>query len=251
VVLLVVGVSNLGPIVKSAVNTYGPKITKTAVRLEDVSVSVFSGEATLQDFLLGNPKGVKAPSAIRVGSIYVNVDEGSLTGDTIVVDKIEVVGPEITYEKIRGTDNFQTILNNVNRAVGSDKASEKKTATEDSGKKLIIENFIVKGGKVNLAMSILEEQSVIATLPNIHLKGIGKQGGGTTPAEAFEQVFAALYREITSPAVTTALNQKIKALGASAGVMGEDAKKALETTGEGAKKELEGVSDKMEGLLGK
>jgi len=43
VVFLVVGISNIGPIIKKAVNTYGPDITKTAVRLGDVDVSVFSG----------------------------------------------------------------------------------------------------------------------------------------------------------------------------------------------------------------
>ncbi len=47
VVFLVVGISNIGPIIKKAVNAYGPDITKTAVRLGDVDVSVFSGQASL------------------------------------------------------------------------------------------------------------------------------------------------------------------------------------------------------------
>jgi uncharacterized protein involved in outer membrane biogenesis len=250
VVLLVVGISNLGPIVKSAVNTYGPKITKTAVSLEDVSVSIFSGEAKLKEFLLGNPKGFKAPSAMRVGSIHVDVDEGSLTGDTIIIEKIAVIGPHITYEKTRGTDNFQAIINNVNRAVKSDKAVEKKSETKGSSKKLVIENFIVKDGKVNLIVAMLGEQSINASLPDIHLKGIGKKSGGTSPAEAFKQVFAALYKEITSPAVSNLLNQQLKSLGIDAQGASEDAKKAVEAVGEGAKKELEGLGDKMKGLLG-
>jgi uncharacterized protein involved in outer membrane biogenesis len=251
VVLLVVGVSNLGPIVKSAVNTYGPKITKTEVRLEEVSVSILSGEAKLKDFVLGNPKGFKTPAAMRVGSIYVNVDEGSLTGDTIIIDKIEVLRPEISYEKIRGTDNFQTIMNNVNQTVGAGKASTKKSGEEGGGKKLVIRNFVVKDGKVNLAMSMLGEQTIQALLPDIDLKDIGKKGGGVSAAEAFKEVLAALYQNITSPAVTEALNQKLKALGSDVEAMGAGAKKELETAGEGAKKELEGVADKMKGLLGK
>jgi uncharacterized protein involved in outer membrane biogenesis len=251
VVLLVVGISNLGPIVKRAVNTYGPKITQTAVHLEDVSVSILSGEAKLKEFVLGNPRGFKAPSAMSVGSVYVNVDEGSLTGDTIVIDNIEVVRPEITYEKIRGTDNFQAILNNVNRAVGSSKSSEKKSRTEGNGKKLVIEDFIVKQGKVNLTVSMLGEQSVVATLPDIHLQGIGKKAGGVSPEEAFKQIFAVLYREITSPAVTNALNEQLKALGGRAQALGEEAAtKALGKAGEDVKKELGGVSEKMKGLLG-
>ena len=251
VVLLLVGVSNLGPIVKSAVNTYGPKITKTAVRLEDVNVSILSGEATLKAFLLGNPKGFESPAAMTVGSIYVNVDEGSLTSDPIIIDKIEVGRPGISYEKIRGTDNFQAILSNVNQAVGADKASAAKPGKEGGGKKLVIRDFIVKEGKVNLAMSMLGKQRITTALPDIHLKDIGKKGGGASPAEAFKKVFAALYQEITSPAVTQALNQQRQALGSSAQAAGRDAQKALESAGEGAKKDLEGMTDKMKGLLGK
>ena len=48
VIVLVVGISNLGPIIKKAVNTYGPKITKTEVRLGDVDVSLFSAKARLK-----------------------------------------------------------------------------------------------------------------------------------------------------------------------------------------------------------
>ena len=117
IILLVVGVSNIGPIIKKAVNTYGPNITKTQVKLGDVDVSLLSTEAKLKDFILGNPKGFKSPQAMSVKSIDVNVDEKSLTKDTIIIDKIEVVAPEITYEKIRGTDNFQTIMNNIKKYI--------------------------------------------------------------------------------------------------------------------------------------
>ena len=39
--VVVFGLSKIGPIVQSAVNTYGPGITKTEVRLGDVNVSLF------------------------------------------------------------------------------------------------------------------------------------------------------------------------------------------------------------------
>jgi len=113
IIVLVIGISNLGPMIKRAVNTYGPRITKTEVRLVDVDVSIFSVEANLKGFYLGNPKGFKPPKAISVGSIYVDVGGGAVTGETIIIDKIEVVRPEVTYEKVRGTDNLRTILNNL------------------------------------------------------------------------------------------------------------------------------------------
>lgn len=38
--VVIVGLSNLGPIIKHAVNTYGPKITKTQLSVDDVGVSI-------------------------------------------------------------------------------------------------------------------------------------------------------------------------------------------------------------------
>jgi uncharacterized protein involved in outer membrane biogenesis len=253
IIVLIVGISNLGPIIKSAVNTYGPKITKTEVRLSDVGVSLLSGEVKLKDFYLGNPKGFKSPQAMSVGSIYVNVDEKSLTGDTIIIDKIEVVGPEITYEKAKGTDNFKTILNNVSGAAATDKTTEKKPGKEEGdGKKMLIRNVIVRDGKVNLAMSILGGKVVSAPLPDIHLQNLGKENGGASPAEVFKELFAALYGKITSSAVTDTLNQGLKELGASIeSVVTEGAKKQMETVGEDAKKEVKSITDKAKGLFGK
>ncbi|MBW2321585.1 MAG: hypothetical protein JRF31_12280, partial [Deltaproteobacteria bacterium] len=128
-----------------------------------------SAEAKLEDFFLGNPKGFKSPQAMSVGSIHLNVDEKSLTKDTIIIDKIEVIAPEITYEKIRGTDNFQTILNNVKKAMGAEKTPEKpaEKSKSDQGKKILIKNFIVRNGKVNLAMAVLTEKTLNADLPDI------------------------------------------------------------------------------------
>ena len=72
--------TNLGPMIKTAVNKYGPEITQTDVRLGAVDISIFSAEAKLKDFLLGNPKGFASPHAMKVGAINLNVDEKSITG---------------------------------------------------------------------------------------------------------------------------------------------------------------------------
>lgn len=252
IIALIVGVSNLGPMIRTAVNSYGPGITRTTVELGDVDVSLFSAEAELGDFLLGNPKGFKSPHAITVGAIYVDIDESSLAGNTIVIDRIEVVAPNITYERKSGTDNFQTILNNVKQAVSTEASSRKtsdagKSSDEGGGRKILIKNFIIRDGKVNLAMGILGGKTIGAPLPDIHLKDIGKEKGGTSAAEAFKEIFSALYASITSPSVTGALNDGLKEIGARLESVGSDAKKA----GESAVKELGDVGEKLKGLFGR
>jgi uncharacterized protein involved in outer membrane biogenesis len=244
IALVLFGLSKLGPIIKTAINTYGPEITKTDVRVKDVGVSIFSGEAKLKDFLLGNPKGFKSPAAMTVGSIFVKVNEKSIATDTIVIDKIEVIRPEITYEKASGTDNFQTILNNVKSATGGGTAAKKPAKEKGGGKKLLIKDLIIKDGKVNLTMTALAGKTVSTSLPEIHLKDIGKSKGSTSPAEAFKEVFAALHREITSPAVTDALKKSLKDLGLSVETLGEEPAKAIESVGGDATKKLKGLFGK-------
>lgn len=249
IALILFGLSKIGPLIKAAVNTYGPQITKTEVRLGDVGVSIFSGEAKLKDLFLGNPKGFRTPQAMTVGSIFVNVDEKSLTKDTIIIDKVEVVRPQITYEKASGTDNFQTILNNVKSATGGGTTTKKPAEEKGGGKKLLIRDFIIKEGKVNLSMTALAGKTVSANLPDIHLKDIGKSTGGSSPAEALNEVFAALHKQITSPAVTDALMKSLKDMGLSAEGLAGEAGKAAESAVE---KELGAeTSKKLKGLLGK
>jgi hypothetical protein len=67
IVFLLVGLSQLGPVIKNAVNTYGPQMTKTEVRLGDVSISLFSGEAKLKDFFSGQPRGIQITAGPECG----------------------------------------------------------------------------------------------------------------------------------------------------------------------------------------
>jgi uncharacterized protein involved in outer membrane biogenesis len=251
IVVLVLGMSNLGPMIKKAVNTYGPKMTKTEVRVADVGISIFSGQAKLKGFYLGNPKGFKSPDAVKVKSVYVNVDEGSLMKETVIIEKIKVESPEITYEKVGGSDNFKVISRNVNEAVGSEKSTKTKSAENSQGKKVLIRHFVLTNGKVNLSMPIAGGKSVTALLPDIHLKEVGGEREGVTPAQAFEEILAALYEAITSPAVTAALKERLKALGVEVTGVGTGAMKPMGTVSGEAKKQLEDVADKVKGVFGK
>jgi hypothetical protein len=255
IVVVVVGLSKLGPLVKMAVNTYGPKITGTELRVDDVGISIFSAEAKLKKFFLGNPAGFKSASAMKVGSIYIDVDEGSITKNPIIINKVEVVGPEITYEKRGKADNFKSILNNVQKNLPKGETAKKEPAKEGPGKQLIIKDFILKDGKVNLAVAMaggmLADQEIKTDLPDIHLKDIGKKKGGASAAEVANEIFAALYGKITSPNVLGALDEQFKKLG-GAGIeeIGSAAKEAAGIAKD-AGKEAEGVADKVKGLFQK
>jgi hypothetical protein len=257
IVIVGVGLTKLGPIVKTAVNTYGPQITGTQLKVEDVGISLFSGEAKLEKFFLGNPKGFKSPSALKVGSIDVQVDESSLPKDTIVIKKIEVIGPEITYERRGNTDNFKSLLANVQKDMPQGESVKKEPEKQAPGKKLIIDDLIIKQGKVNLAVEMpggkLADERISADLPDIQLKNIGQSKGGSSPEEVAKEVIETLYANIKAPNVIGSLNDQLKKLGgnvteavegtAQEGIKG--ATGALEGTG----KEAGGVTAELKGMF--
>src|ERR1043166_4065653 len=82
-VALVIIFFSLNSIAKKSVNTIGPRITKVETRLGSAVLSPFSGKGELHDLFVGNPEGFKAPSAIQVGVIKVDLKLGSVLKKTV------------------------------------------------------------------------------------------------------------------------------------------------------------------------
>ena len=238
--LLVAVLLNLGPVIKTVVNTYGPDITKTEVHLSDVDISLLSARAEIRGFYLGNPGAFKSPKALAVESIYMDVDEKSLISDPIIIEKIEVVAPEITYEKRGGTDNFQTILNNIKERAETGKGPGEKTGEKGKGKRIVIRDVIIRDGRITLATSMLGGKEITVPLPDIHLTDIGQKRGGVSPAEAAREIFATLHEKITALDMTNVLNDQLKKLGADIEAAG----------GKEVTRRAKALEEKLKGLLG-
>lgn len=249
VVLMVVGVSQLGPIIKKAVNSQGPGVTGTDLHVGNVDVALFSGRARIEDFFLGNPEGFETPYAVSAKTIKVDIDKKSLTGDTVIIDRIEVVAPSIIFEKGRGSDNFKALLNNVQR---SSTGAEKKAGKADAGsKKLLIRELILRDGKVNLAIKGLKGKNLTASLPEIRLQNIGQQQGGASPAQAAREVFAALYGKISSKDMKDVLQDNLSGMKGQASGLKTGAEKELGTVEEQTVQSVNETKESLKGLLGK
>jgi len=197
----------LDSLITTAVNTYGPEITGTEVRTDDVRVSFLSGEAAVKNFLLGNARGFRSAHAMKAASITVDLELGSLLGDTIVVKRIEVIQPDIIYEKRGGADNFKTIARHAEQKAKYAGLVSGEADKEKPGKKLLIREFIIRGGKVTLYTPDLPSGTASASIPDMHLKNVGKDGAA--PSVVFSQVLAALYDRLTMPIVVDTLNRGV------------------------------------------
>jgi len=185
ILLVVLGVHFfLDGAIKRGVETIGPKLTKTEVKLNSVSLSLLSGSGKIKGLVVGNPEGFKTPSAISVGNASLALQPKSLLSDKVVVNSILLEGPEITFETDLKSVNLKKILSNVEEASGgSEKGpSQPKQPEANAGKKLEVDDFLIKGGKVHVSVPMLN-QSAIVNLPEIHLQDLGKGPEGITAGE--------------------------------------------------------------------
>lgn len=201
-VLIVVGATlfYLNDIVKEAVVNIGPEVTDTRVELQSVNLSLLDGSAGLKGLVIGNPEGFTDPNAFSLDAIDVNLDIQTLREEVILIHRIYVDSPVIAYESNDQGDNFQALLDNIEKNLGTANTSEE--AGSDSAKKVIIEEFVLHGGTIKVKHRLLAGKTIDVPLPDLTLTDIGRKTNGATMQEAASQII----RQITSSA-TSAITQ--------------------------------------------
>ncbi len=216
--LLVLGlctaiILSIDSIVETAVNDFGPKITQTKVHLDKADISLSTGKGTLRGLSVGNPvnRGFKPNTLLFMDKIQVIIDRSSLLTDTIIIDKINIVKPQITYElKKLSESNFDALLANIAQA--SQNILPKKTQTKnenlpqsttekaeqstDSAKKVIINELLISGASVTVDMTGLPGNGLTLSLPDIHLRNIGKDAQGVSLNQVAELIMSTISKNI-------------------------------------------------------
>jgi hypothetical protein len=175
----------LGRLVKMAVEEFGPEMTQATVKVGKVEISATDGHGALSGLFLGNPKGFKSDYALKAGTVEIELEPASLAKDVIVIRKILIDAPQIGYEKVDDSTNFDAIQRNIEKYLGT-KSDNSEKSKQGSGKKMIIDSFVIRNAKVNYN-GLLE-----LTLPDIELRNVGKKTGGATSAQVVKAVVAEL-----------------------------------------------------------
>lgn len=250
--------SNVDSIVKAVIERYGSEATQSSVTLKSVALSFTEGSGALGTLAVKNPKGFSSADAMTLGEIKVTLDISTLQSNTIVVKDVTILQPTVLYEYAGAGANLETIQKNVQSYAA--KFSGGKTAPDQAAgnpsqaasqqpeKKVIIENLVIRDGKITATHQALQGRTISAALPNIQLKDIGKDKGGATPAEVAEKVIGSISAaasrvasaELQKQAGDLIRNQAGGLLGGAAGAG---------TTGSGSGSGS--TTDKLKGLLGK
>ena len=217
---------SLNGIVKGGVEGVLPQVLGVPVKLETVKLSPFSGKGTLTGFIIGNPEGFKTDHAFALGTVRVNVDVLSLFSNTIVIEEIYIESPQVTYEIGLSGSNIGTIQENIAAFAGpsEEEPEQEPEPVEDQtgkAKKIQINHFVFKDGKVSISTQLLSGQRLTAPIPDIELKDIGKGGGSV----------ADVARVIAAPvtgAVNAAANKLKDLVRTGAGAVGKAGKTVLD-----------------------
>lgn len=263
IVLLVVGVLvyiyvNLDSIVKTTIEQAGSRVTQVEVTVGGIDIQPTQNSAEIKGLKIGNPKGFKTDEAFSLGDVQVVIDGSSLTSGTIHVKRVVVDKPSVTYELAQNTSNIATIQRNVESFVkgvagsgaGKDGSADQGTkAANGEGTKVIIDEVLIAGGKVNVSASLLQGKSLSTGLPDIRLRDIGKDKGGATPAQVAEKILTALNTSVFKS--VSKLN--VDGLMQGVGDLGKGVADQLGNTvkdGGAIKDGANALGDKVKGLFG-
>ncbi len=253
--------SNLGLIIKSAIEEYGSQVAGVRVTVGSVDIEFDKGVAMINTFSLGNPPGFSAPGAFDMDRIRVTLAPGWETGDKIIIDEILVNQPKITYELGSNGSNFDVLKANLKKTAGSKTEPSQDSGTEPS---IIINHLRIQNGEVAATATILGGKTLSVSLPDLHLTDIGKDTGGSNPDEIARKILHAIESSVTS-AVTRidlgvvgdaakAAEKKIDAIskdiGSRTGQVVEDAGAAADTLGDTLGKNLDDAGDAVKSLFG-
>ena len=184
--------------IKRGVETFGPRLTKVDIKLQSVSLSLFSGSGIVKGLVVGNPEGFKTPSAISVGETTLALKPGSLLSDKIVIKTINVQAPEITFETDLRHNNLNKILSNLQEATSGGRKEPAKPQEPSPPKeakparKLQVDRFDITGGRIHVRATGLVQGTATIPLPDIHLQDLGTGPDGITPAELTKLVLEAI-----------------------------------------------------------
>lgn len=258
----------LNPIVKNAVQTAGSSATGVETTLAGVNLSPFSGAATLNDFALAQPEGFTEGNIFRLGAADVQVETGSLLGDTIQVPKVHIDGAHLTVAfengKLNLTELMKQIQENTSTGTETEPETEPDAPAEDGGeaKHVVIEDLRITNTKVTGSIGLIPGQAPIAVdlqIADIHKTGIGSDGTGLTLDDAIGLILETIMLNATEDIAARVpglgdLHNMVGDLGGQAteliGGLGGDATGTIDDAAGQATKAIDGVGQQLEEGLG-
>ncbi len=225
IIAAIVVYSQLDSIVKHAIVKVGTETMQTKVAVDKVNISLTKGTAKITNLTIANPKSFSSNSAVKLGSISVDIDTGSVTQNPIILNKVDIESPHILFEVNKaGKVNLQVLQDNIKKQqqagsttapteTNKPKSAEQKKVPADE-KRFIIKDFDIVDPQVTFvsksAKSADKGKPQILKLPNVHLVNMNNHGKGFTGAQIGQQVASVLISNSVKAVVKLGIGEAVK-----------------------------------------
>jgi len=170
------------PTIKYALETEGSAMTESKVAVQGVDLSLLGGSLSLTGLTLDNPQGFTTPRALTMGEVSVNIDRNSLMSDKIIVNRILLDKPSITFERGQGSSNLEIIKKTLDKYIP-------RTETTEPTKTVLIKELLINGAELTYNMKPGGQLRTL-TLPDAKVQNIssGEGGEGVSYQVAIDQI---------------------------------------------------------------
>jgi len=258
VVLIVGSVLFLDSIVKAGIGTAGSHVLGVPTRAGLVSVGLVSGKTSIGDLTVDNPQGYAPVKFLSLGAIEVEAPFSQLSGEKIVINRVEL--RDLTIELEKGADgklNVEKIVDNLKKATGADKPAEPAPEPPPGeSKEAVVKELRLERVTVNLRNMAGGKDGVVEVkLPDLVVRDLSSKGGvdvlaselsGVVIGSVMKSVIAANIQGLGAD-VLGGMQGAVEGVG---GVIGEGLRGAVDVGVKGAEEALKGIGKGL-GDLGK
>jgi len=230
-----------GTMIKQGVEVIGPRILGVPVIVEQVRFHPLRGNVSLSGLFIGNPSGFQTEGLFEMRYLEVDIDLASLRTDTVVINRILIDAPQITYEVGLRRTNLGTLLANLEARADGDKKDDKADPDDEPGKAVVIKELVLADARVEVSATAMRGRVVPVQLSTITLTDLGGEDQSIT--------------EIATEVVRALLGAVGNAVAGAGDLLGEGLRSAIDGAGaltgraaDGARAVTGAVGDGARGL---
>ena len=153
-------------------------MTGTAVTVDNVSISPFSGSGTIEGFRVANPDRYSQEHAVEIENFAIQLEPFTLFSSEIIINQITISDASVYVEQKLPENNIREIINHLNSLPEG----------EASDARLIIDLFVLENGSASLYTEVGGERSAQAEISRIELQDLGRADGTETVKSVIKQI---------------------------------------------------------------
>ena len=179
--------AQMSSVVKVGIEAAGTEALKVPVKVDSLSLSPWSGRASLEGLEIGNPPSFTSPRALRIARTDLVLDMERTQEQLIFIKELTLTDAEVNFEVGLNGPNLRQIVENTRNvaqavtAPGTPAGQQNENAPRPKVK-FLVGLVRIPSAKVTATAGLLPGVSANFTLPDITITDLGAESGGVTPS---------------------------------------------------------------------